>query len=69
MGKIRNAYKILVRTYIWKRPLQRPSCRWGDNIKMGVREIGWEVEDWLCLAQDKDEWWALVSMVMNIWVL
>jgi hypothetical protein len=30
-------------------------------------EIGWE-DDWICLAQDKDQWWALMNVVMNLWV-
>jgi hypothetical protein len=28
-----------------KRPLRRPRCRWVDNIKMDVREIGWDCMD------------------------
>jgi hypothetical protein len=39
-----------------------------DNIKMNLREIGWGVMDWIDLAQDKDQWRALVNTVMNIWV-
>jgi hypothetical protein len=30
------------------------SCRWKDNTKMGIKEIGWEGVDWIDLAQDKD---------------
>jgi hypothetical protein len=41
---------------------------WKDNIKIYFREIGWDGMDCMDLAQDKDEWRALVSMVMNIWV-
>jgi hypothetical protein len=44
-----------------KRPLGRPRCRWEDNIKMDVREIGWGGMDWINLAQDRDRWRALVS--------
>jgi hypothetical protein len=32
------------------------------------REIGWEGVDWMHLAQDRDQWWALVNMIMNLWV-
>jgi hypothetical protein len=39
-----------------------------DNIKMDVRDIGWGGMDWIDLAQDKDEWKALVNTVMNFWV-
>jgi hypothetical protein len=49
-----------------KRPLRRPRRRWEDNIKMDLREIGWEVVDWLHLAQDRDQWHALVNTVMNL---
>jgi len=40
MGVIRNAYKILVGKPEGKRPLERPSLRWEDNIKMYLRKIG-----------------------------
>jgi hypothetical protein len=36
-----------------------------NNIKMNVREIGWDGMDWIDLAQDRDQWRALVNMVMN----
>jgi hypothetical protein len=45
-----------------KRPLGRPRRTWVDNIKMGLREIGWDGGDWIDLAQDK----ALVNAVMNL---
>jgi hypothetical protein len=35
------------------------------NIKMDLREIGWDGMDWIDLAQDKDHWWALVNTAMN----
>jgi hypothetical protein len=37
-----------------------------DNIKMDIREIGWGGMDWIDLAQNKDQWRALVNTVMNI---
>jgi hypothetical protein len=40
MGVKRNAYKILVGKSEGKRQLVRPRCRWADNIKMDLREIG-----------------------------
>jgi len=48
-----------------KRPLGRPRRRWGDNIKMGLQEVGGGWEDWMELAQDRDRWRTLVSTVMN----
>jgi hypothetical protein len=49
-----------------KRPLGRPRCRWVDNIKMDLREIGWDGVDWIELAQERDQWRALVNTVMNL---
>jgi hypothetical protein len=39
---------------------------WVDNIKMDLREIEWDRMDWIDLAQDRDQWSALVNMAMNI---
>jgi hypothetical protein len=47
-----------------KRPLGRPRRRWVDNIKMDLREIGWDGVDRIELAQDRDQWRALVNTVM-----
>jgi hypothetical protein len=55
MGEMRNACKILVKKSKGKSPLRRPRCRWRDNIRMDLREIGWEVVDWTHLAQDRDQ--------------
>jgi hypothetical protein len=60
-----NAYRILVGKPEGKRPLGRPRRRWVDNIKMNLREIGWGCTDWIGLAQDRDQWRALVNTVMN----
>jgi hypothetical protein len=49
-----------------KRPLGRPRRRWEDNIRMYLREIGWGDVDWIDLAQDRDQWRALVKTVMNL---
>jgi hypothetical protein len=49
-----------------KRPLGRPRRRWVDNIKMDLGEIGWHGRDWIELAQDRDQWRALVNTVMNL---
>jgi hypothetical protein len=54
MGEMRYAYKILVRKYEGKRPLLRPGHRWGNIIRMVLRETGWEGVDWIHLAQVRD---------------
>jgi hypothetical protein len=66
MSEKKNAYRILVGKPEGKSPLGRPRRRWLNNIKMDLREIGWDVMDWIDLAQDKDQWGALVDMVMNL---
>jgi hypothetical protein len=66
MGETRNAYMILVGKPEGKRPLGRPRCRWVNNIKMELREIRWDGMEWIELAQDWDQWRALVNTVMNL---
>jgi hypothetical protein len=66
MGETRNAYRILVRKPGGKRPLGRPRHRWVDNIKINFGEIGWDGRDWIKLAEDRGQWWALVNTVMNL---
>jgi hypothetical protein len=53
-GCVRSAYKILVGKSEATRPLARPGYNWKKNIKMSVRQIGWEDVDWIHLAQDRD---------------
>jgi hypothetical protein len=48
------------------RPLGRPRLRWVDYIKMDLREIGCGGMDWIDLAQDRNQWRALVNTVMNL---
>jgi hypothetical protein len=66
MGQKRIAYRLLVGKPEGKRPLGRPRCRWVDNIKMGLGEIGLGGVDWIGLAQDRDKRKALVNTVMNL---
>jgi hypothetical protein len=66
--KKKTAYRILVGKPEGKRPLGRPRRRWVGNIKMDLREIGWDGMDWINVAQDRDQCRALVNAVMNLWV-
>jgi hypothetical protein len=66
MGENRNVYRLLVGKPEGKRQLGRPRRRWIDNIKMDLLEIGFDVVDWIGLAQDRYRWRALVSSVMNL---
>jgi hypothetical protein len=49
------AYRILVGKPEGKRPLGRPRRKWVDNIKIDLKEIGWDGMDWMDLAQDRDQ--------------
>jgi hypothetical protein len=68
MGEKRNAYRILVGKPERKIPLGRPRRRWANNIKIDLREIGWDGMNWMDMAQDRDRWMALVNTVMNLGV-
>jgi hypothetical protein len=74
-------YNNVIRLHIWcltywlislstearrKETLGRPRRRWVDNIKMDLREVGWDGMDWIELVQDRDQWRALVKTVMNL---
>ena len=66
MGERRELYRDLVGKPEGKRLLGRPRCRWEDNIKMDLQEVGCGVMDWIELAQDRESWQALVNAVMNL---
>jgi hypothetical protein len=51
---------------IGKRPLGKPRHRWEDSIRMVIGEIGWGDMDWIHLAENSDQWQALMNTVMNI---
>jgi hypothetical protein len=61
-----SLYEVLVGIPEGKRPLGRPRRRSEDNIRMDLREIGWGGVDLIDLAQDRDQWRALVNTVMNL---
>jgi hypothetical protein len=58
-------YSLLVGKPEGKRPLGRPGCRWIDNIKMNLLEMGLGAVDWIGLAQDRYRWRVLMNVVMN----
>jgi hypothetical protein len=66
MGAKRNAYRILVGKLEGRRSFGRSRRRWVNNIKIDLREIGWDGIDWVDLTQDRDQWRALVNTVMNL---
>jgi hypothetical protein len=49
-----------------KSSLGGPRRRWEDNIKMDLQKVGGGCGDWMELAQDRDRWRALVSMVRKL---
>jgi hypothetical protein len=69
MWKKRSVYRILVGKPERKRALGRFRRRLENNIKMGLREIGWDNTDWIHLPQDMNECRAVVNTVMKPEVL
>jgi hypothetical protein len=68
MGEKRNVYRLLVGKPKGRRLLGKPRHMWLDNIRMDLVGVGWDVVDWIGLAQDRDRWRALVNSVLNLWV-
>jgi hypothetical protein len=56
MGNERSAYKIVVGKREGRRPLGRLRRGWEDNIRMDLRETGWEVMDWMRLRIGTNGW-------------
>jgi hypothetical protein len=63
---MRNAYKTLVGEPEGKGSLARPRGRWEIDIKMYLREVGWECLDWIHLDGDTDRWRSLVDTIIHI---
>jgi hypothetical protein len=68
-GEERKMCRVLVEKPEGTRPLGKPKHRWEDGIRMDLRENGWGSVEWIQLAQDTGQWWALENIVMNLWVL
>jgi hypothetical protein len=62
MGQMKYANKISLKKPEGKRPLEIPRSRWD------LRETGWISVDWIHLAQDRDQWRALVNTARNLLV-
>jgi hypothetical protein len=65
-GEKRNAYRLLVGKPEGKRPLEKPTRRWVDNIRMDLGEVGWVDVDCIGLAKDRNRWRAVVNSVLNL---
>jgi hypothetical protein len=61
----RGVHRVLVGKPEETRQLGRPRCRWEDNIKMDLEEVGGFGGDWMKRTQDRDSSRALLSTVMN----
>ena len=66
MGEERGVYWVSVGKPEGRRPLGRPRLRWVYNIRMDFQEVGCGYMDWIGLAQDRDRWRTLVSVVMKL---
>jgi hypothetical protein len=62
MGEKRNAHRKARR----KDTMGRPKRRWVGNIKIDLREIGWDSVDWIDMAQDRGQRRTLVNTVLNL---
>jgi len=61
MGKMKEYAKF------WAEDIKRNHRHsWNYNIKTGLRELGYDSLDWIHLAQDRDQWRALMKTVMNL---
>jgi hypothetical protein len=65
-GRNKKAHKVLVGTPE-KGQFGRYKCRWDNNMKMDLKRNS-VIVDWILLAQERDQWWALMNMIMNLWV-
>ena len=58
-GEERGVYRALKGKPEGRRPLGRPRCRWVDNSRMDLQEVGCGYMDWIGLVQNRDRWRTL----------
>ena len=68
-GERTGVYIILVRKPDGEKSFGRNRCRWKDNVKMDLKDLGRRCMDWIDLPQNRKSWWALVNAVMNLRVI
>jgi hypothetical protein len=61
-----GVYRVVIGWSEGKRSLGTPRRKWKDNIKMDLREIWIDGANWIQLPQDRVQWRAFVSTVMNL---
>ena len=66
MEEGRSAFKILTGKPTVKRPLGRSRCRWEDNIRIDLEEIGINAGNWVDSAKNRNYWSALVNAALNL---
>ena len=66
MGEGMRVYRVLVGKPEGRKPRGRLTRTWVDNIRMDLQDVGCEYMDWIGLAQDRERWRTLVSVVMNL---
>ena len=69
MEQSRNADRVSVGKPEGKRPLGRPRRSWEDNINNDLREMGFDTEECIDFAEDRDKWRAYIRAVMDPRVL
>jgi len=63
-----GAYEVSMGISEWNGPPGRPRCRWENNI-INLKELGWKGVDWIKLAQDRDNWQAVVNTAVELRIL
>ena len=66
MEESTSAFKILTGKNTGKRPLGTPRCRWENNIRMDLKEIGINARNWIDSDQDRDYWGSLGDVALYL---